>query len=154
MIIKSISNLFLFTFIAFGMQSFVEQSTVLKWVTNYDEAIRLSKAENKTILMSFSGSDWCASCMKLEQVIFETDVFKAYAAKNLILLKLDFPVRAKNKLSKEQTEHNEELASKYNSNGQFPTVVLLNSEKEVLGVTGYKKVDAQGYIAHLSTFIK
>lgn len=98
------------------------------WTTNYDEAIEIASKQNKSILMVFSGSDWCAPCKKLRKNILEIEEFIAYEKDHLVILYLDFPAKKKNKLSKKQTKHNENLAEKYNSSGSFPKVILLNSE--------------------------
>ncbi len=104
----------------------------LQWLSNYDEAISRSSSENKPILLVFSGSDWCKPCIRLEQQVFETDTFQAYAKEHLVLLKADFPRKRKNKLSKSQQQHNENLAEKYNKTGQFPFVILLDKNGKIL----------------------
>ena len=86
-----------------------------EWLTNFDDATAIAQKENKNIIMVFSGSDWCAPCIKLEKYIWESDDFKKYANENWILLKLDFPKRKANKLSKEKQSHNDALAEKYNN---------------------------------------
>ena len=51
-----------------------------------------------------------------------------FAKDNLVLLNLDFPAKKANRLSEEQTEHNEALAEKYNKKGVFPLLVVLNEK--------------------------
>lgn len=60
-------------------------------VHSLDEAIQLAKKENKIVFMNFSGSDWCKSCILLKKTILETEQFKNFAAKKLIILNVDFP---------------------------------------------------------------
>jgi hypothetical protein len=43
----------------------------------------------------FSGSDWCAPCIKLDKSIWQSTEFKEYAASNLILERADFPKKNK-----------------------------------------------------------
>ncbi|PKP44959.1 MAG: thioredoxin family protein [Bacteroidetes bacterium HGW-Bacteroidetes-12] len=124
------------------------------WLTNYNEAIKKAKTENKLILMDFSGSDWCANCIRLEKSVFQTEAFKTYAKDKFILLNVDFPMKAKNKLSPELTKQNAELAKKYNNDGQFPTVIILNSDEKVLAKTGYIEGGAEVYINHLNKLLK
>ena len=45
---------------------------------------------------------------------------------------MDFPYKKKNRLPVEQQKHNDDLAAKYNAKGQFPLMVLIDSEGEVL----------------------
>ena len=39
------------------------------WLTDFENAKELAKEENKKIILVFSGSDWCAPCIKLENEI-------------------------------------------------------------------------------------
>ncbi|MFY7937555.1 MAG: thioredoxin family protein, partial [Flavobacterium sp.] len=61
------------------------------WTTSLEAAKTEAAASNKNILLVFSGSDWCAPCIKLDRTIFQSDVFKAEAEKKWVLLKADFP---------------------------------------------------------------
>ena len=104
--------------------------------------------------MVFSGSDWCAPCIKLDRTIFQSDVFKAEAEKKWVLLKADFPKKKGNALSETQTESNKKLAEKYNKEGNFPLVVLLDATGKVLGITGYKNVSPTEYVQLLNAMVK
>ncbi len=107
------------------------------WLNNFDQAKKMSQAEHKPILLVFEGSDWCAPCKKLERDILSPTEFKEFAKEHLILLKADFPRRKKNRLPKLQQKHNDALAAKYNPEGIFPTILILDSEGNILGQTGY-----------------
>lgn len=124
------------------------------WTSNYQEALAKANSESKNVLMVFSGSDWCANCMRLESSVFNTQHFQEYASENLVLLKLDFPLRKKNKLSEELTKQNEQLAERFNKAGAFPTVVILSAAEQELGRTGYKPVGPEAYIGHLQGLLK
>ena len=140
---------FLFAFFfLIGLQSGISQ----EWQTDFETAKELSKTQNKKIVLVFSGSDWCAPCIKLEKEIFESEEFIEEAKSKFILLKADFPRKSANKLSKEQQAKNNNLASLYNKNGYFPLVVVLNSEGKSLGSTGYKKITPKEYITELAAF--
>lgn len=107
----------------------------LKWLTSMDEALAQAKKENKLVLVNFTGSDWCFFCIKQEKEVFSTREFQNYAAKNLVLLKLDFP--RKKKLPAEQEKANRALMEKYKVRG-FPTLVILSPEgKELARRVGY-----------------
>jgi len=124
------------------------------WITDVNEAKKIATENNKPIVLVFSGSDWCAPCMKLEKQVFSTEEFKNYASENYILLKADFPQRKKNRLSEEQQGRNNLLAEKYNKNGYFPLVVVLNKKGELLGNLGYKNIGAKEYIESINVQIK
>ena len=124
------------------------------WLTDINKAKEIALQENKTIVLVFQGSDWCAPCMKLEKEIWSTDTFKKYAKEHFVMLKADFPRRKKNALSKEQQEKNNALFEKYNKQGYFPYVVVLDASGNVLGETGYEKTTPEKYIKKLTGLIQ
>ncbi|WP_346863995.1 thioredoxin family protein [uncultured Draconibacterium sp.] len=123
------------------------------WQSDFEKSKQLAAAENKTIILVFQGSDWCAPCMKLEKEIWQSDEFKAYAKNHFVMQKADFPRKKANKLDDEQDIRNKELAAKYNTKGYFPFVAILDKNGKVLGETGYKKMTPKEYIDHLESFI-
>lgn len=116
------------------------------WKTNFEEVKMEASKENKNILLVFSGSDWCAPCIKLDNVVWKSEAFKSEAEKNWVLYKADFPKKKVNQLSLELTESNNKLAEKYNINGSFPLVILLDKTGKVIGMTGFKNISATDYI--------
>lgn len=124
------------------------------WQTDFEKSKEQATAENKTIILVFQGSDWCAPCMKLEKEIWETEEFIAYSQKHYVMHKADFPRKKKNQADSEQVEKNKKLAAQYNTKGYFPFVVVLDKNGKVLGETGYKKITPDEYIKLLNSFIK
>ena len=124
------------------------------WKANFEEAKAMAVQEDKNILLVFSGSDWCAPCIKLDKVVWQSEDFKKEAEKNWIIYKADFPKKRTNQLTPELTEANKKLAEKYNKNGSFPLVVLLDKSGKVIGMTGFKNVSAIEYIKLLHSFEK
>ena len=123
-----------------------------EWQTDINVAKELASKESKPIILVFQGSDWCAPCIKLEREIWSTDTFKKYAKEHYVMLKADFPRRKKNALSETQTKANSQLAEKYNKQGFFPFVVVLDSSGKVLGESSYKKTTPENYIKELNAF--
>jgi thioredoxin-related protein len=122
------------------------------WNTNFEEAKAKAEKENKNILLVFSGSDWCGPCIKLEKVVWKSPEFQAEADKNWIIYRADFPNKKKNQLAPDIVETNNKLAEKYNKNGIFPLVMLLDPKGKVIGMTGFKNVSAQDYIKLIHSF--
>lgn len=122
------------------------------WQTDLTKATEIASKENKTLIVVFQGSDWCAPCIKLDREIWSTDEFIAYAKNNFVMLKADFPKRKKNALTPKQQEKNNKLLEKFNKNGYFPFVVILDKNGTVLGETGYKKLTPKKYIDLLTSF--
>ncbi|MGB5190099.1 thioredoxin family protein [Robiginitalea sp.] len=124
------------------------------WHTDYKEAQSIAKAENKPILLVFQGSDWCAPCIKLDREVWTTEEFREYASSRWVMLKADFPRRSKNELATDQAKANAALAERYNKNGIFPFVVVLDKEGHVLGETSYQKIGPEGYINLIESYTK
>ncbi len=125
-----------------------------EWQTDFETAKELSSDENRPIILVFQGSDWCAPCIKLDREIWSTDEFKAYAKDHFVMLQADFPRKKKNALPDEQQQKNNQLAEKYNKQGYFPFVVVLDKEGKVLGEAGYEKTSPEAYIEKLESLAK
>lgn len=125
-----------------------------EWQATFSDAVSVSVREKKPIVLVFSGSDWCAPCIKLERNIWQSKEFMAYSKENYVLYRADFPRKKSNQLASDITEQNRELAETYNPKGYFPLVVVLSPNKEVLGTTGYKNSTPDAYISLINSFVK
>src|SRR5574339_200746 len=96
----------------------------LEWHTDLAKAQAKAKAENKLVMLDFTGSDWCGWCIKLNKEVFSTDEFVEFAKKNLVLVEVDFP--RKKAQSAEQKKANQALQSKYQIQG-YPTLIVLDA---------------------------
>lgn len=123
-----------------------------EWQINFDEAKAIASKNNQKIVLVFQGSDWCAPCIKLDKEIWSTEAFQTLAKDTFVMLQADFPKRKGNKLTPELQEHNNNLAEKYNPNGYFPFVVVLDKEGRVLGSSGYEKSTPENYFNKLNSF--
>ncbi|MCK9425130.1 MAG: thioredoxin family protein [Ignavibacteriaceae bacterium] len=141
-----ISLVFLFSVSVLGCKSSTDN---LPWKENLDEALKTAQLGNKTVLVNFTGSDWCIWCKRLNEEVFSKDEFAKYAEKNLVLVKIDFP-RDKEQ-SQETKFYNQQLAAQYKIEG-YPTIVLLRKDGSNLGVTGYMEGGAANYVQHLQSF--
>jgi thioredoxin-related protein len=120
------------------------------WVTDFEQAKIQAKKNNQLILLSFSGSDWCAPCIRMKKEIFDAPQFQEFAATNLVLVKADFPRHKKNQLEVKQIEHNEKLAEQFNPNGKFPLTILLDSDGKVIRQwDGYSDMSVEEFINEL-----
>lgn len=85
-------------------------------------------------LLIFSGSDWCKPCIQLKKEVIEQTAFQSFAQDKLMVQIVDFPYRKANKLSKEQQAVNNQLAERYNPEGNFPLLVLVDEVGERISV--------------------
>lgn len=113
----------------------------LIWHTNFEDAVALSKLEQKPLMLFFTGSDWCGWCTRLQKEVFENAEFKNWAKEKVILVELDYP-RSKKQSNKIKKQNNE-LQQFFAVQG-YPTVwfvkATINEGKwnfEKLGSTGY-----------------
>lgn len=127
-----------------------ENKSELNWLTNLEEAQKISQEKEIPIFVDFTGSDWCVWCFKLRDEIFSQKEFIQYAKENLVLVELDFP--RKTKQSNETKAYNNNLAQKYGIRG-FPTILLLNSVGEVIAKTGFEHGGAENYVTHLKKLL-
>lgn len=116
----------LFIVLLFSVYMNAQETKTLQ--NSFDQA----KQEHKKVLLYFSGSDWCAPCIKFKKTFIQNEAFQSFASENLIIFNADFPRLKKNVLSAEQTTENEKIADKYNPNGIFPLVLVLDENGKVI----------------------
>ncbi len=124
------------------------------WKSTFEEAKNQALVENKNIVLVFSGSDWCAPCIKLDKTVWQSAEFKKESQTKWVIYKADFPKKKANQLDATLAETNKKLAEKYNQSGNFPLVVLLDKSGNILGMEGYKNLSAADYIQLLHSFEK
>ena len=117
-----------------------------EWLTDYAKAMAQAKAQNRPVLVDFTGSDWCGWCMKLDREVFSMADFKNYAAAKLVLLKIDFPRRTP--LPAAEQAQNEKLASQFGIQG-FPTVIVLRPDGARAAQLGYMPGGPKAFISEL-----
>lgn len=122
------------------------------WMTDFSAAKELAAKENKTLLVDFTGSDWCGWCVKLHEEVFSQESFKKGVAENFILVELDFP-EDKSKISEETQKQNAELQKKYQVQ-QFPTILLMDAQGRPFAQTSYQPDGPDKYVIHLNELLK
>ena len=128
----------------------VVHASDLTWSTDLNQTLAQARADNKTVLLHFTGSDWCPWCIRFDQEVLDTDQFATYARNKLELVLVDFP-RSKSQ-DDALKEANQALAKKYNVDG-YPTFVLVNSAGNELGrQAGYRGGGPGAFISELDGF--
>lgn len=116
------------------------------WLTDLDKAFEQAKKEKKSVLVEFTGSDWCPPCIAVRKNVFSKKEFVEKASEKFVLVELDFPNG-----DKELAEKNEPIREKYDVDG-FPTVILFTAEGKrfsTFNPAQYMKIDA--FLGHLDT---
>ncbi|MGA2253448.1 MAG: thioredoxin family protein [Thermoguttaceae bacterium] len=121
------------------------------WPTNFQAAQAKAKAQKKTLLVAFTGSDWCPWCKKLQTEVFAKQPFASAVHKQFVLVQVDFP--HEKKLPDELKEQNGKLARKYKIN-TYPSVLLLKPDGELIAHTGYTPGGPENYIKQLTGLMK
>ena len=115
---------------------------------DFEKAQAQAAKEGKSILMEFTGSDWCPPCKALQKNVLSKDVFNTEMPKSFVLLKLDSP-RDKSKQTPEEIEQYKVLSAKYGIQG-VPTIFLADAKgRPYYETVGYSGDPADKYVANL-----
>ncbi|MCF7730512.1 MAG: thioredoxin family protein [Akkermansiaceae bacterium] len=124
---KAITHLALFTIATAAMVGSSFAEPLKGWSEDLDKALEQAKKEKKSVLVEFTGSDWCPPCKMMRKDVFSKSEFVDAASKNFILVEIDMP-----RGDKEVAEKNQPTVKKYKVDG-FPTVILLDSDGKEFG---------------------
>jgi thioredoxin-related protein len=144
----SVSMLALGALLAWSAPAARAGDDATNWYDDYDKALAAAKAENKDLLVDFSGSDWCGWCIKLHEEVFAHESFTNGARKGFVLCVLDFPRGEEAKAKVPNPKRNQELSQQHGVRG-FPTVLLMSSEGEVYAQTGYRPGGPEKYLKEI-----
>ena len=138
--------------LAAAMLALKVQAGEATWLTDVNKAEAQAKTDKKLVLLDFTGSDWCSWCKKFKADVLDQSDFNDYAAKNLVLVELDFPHNKPQ--SAELKQANQALAQKYKVDG-YPTFVILDAEGKELGrQVGYLRGGPKAFIEKLDKLRK
>ena len=116
-----------------------------------EQVFDLSRETRKPVLIIFSGSDWCAPCIRFDKKVIADNSFQAFAKENLIILKADFPQRKK--IADDLKKQNEALAEKYNPKGLFPHLVLVIPGQSAPVVLSYTHQTSDEFIYEINSHL-
>ena len=105
-----------------------EGAEVGKWTMDYAAAAKLAKEKNLPMLLNFTGSDWCGWCKIMDGNVYAKPEWSEFAAKQLLLVTLDFP-KDKSIVPQRLVAQNNELKDKFGIRG-YPTYIILDSDGE------------------------
>ena len=114
-----------------------KSASAINWLLDFDGALEKAKAENKPLIVLFTGSDWCIWCKKLDAATLSKPEFSEFANKNYVMLLCDFPQAG---AKPAQIKKNKALAQKFGIEG-FPTLVLIDANSGKSVRFGYNQAD-------------
>ena len=139
------TRLFILAFLWVGIPT----CTAQQWQNDLQVGLKEAASQNKKVLLFFSVPERCDACNKLERNIFKSPEFIEFANENYVLVKIDFSYEAE-ELSKDQLEKNLLIVEKYNKDGFFPHVVVLNKDAKIANKVGvYTRETPQQYLSLL-----
>lgn len=116
----------LFVLLASSMVGYSQE-----WKTNLNDAFKEAAVSGKEVLLFFTVTENCDSCLRLEKNVMQSNAFQSFARENYILVKQDF-----NSDHTDNIEENLLIVEKYNKDGFFPLVVIINKNSKTLGQIG------------------
>jgi thioredoxin-related protein len=124
------------------------------WLDDWRQASFVSNRLRRPMFILFT-QDTSEYCIKFDQEIFQTDEFKRYAKKNLVLMKVDFPKDPANiKAQPPATQiQNKALADQYAIRG-YPTVIILNFMGQRIGESKYMKGGPDFFLKQMDDVVK
>jgi protein disulfide-isomerase len=144
-------------FFAIGLQA-QEKTSGLDWNTDLMVSVDKAIAQNKPILMFFTGSDWCGWCKRLQAEAFELPAFEKWANEKVILMELDFPRRTEQPQALQ--EQNMNMQRMFEVRG-YPTIWFVAPSKNgteinfgKIGSTGYVSGGADAWIAEANRILE
>lgn len=96
---------------------FIKQKNEVSNHITYNEALELSKQNNKPILIDFSAV-WCANCYELKEKVFVNEELKKFIDDNLIFTEVD-------------VDKYKNISDEYNVKW-LPWIVVIDSDKNIL----------------------
>lgn len=120
------------------------------WTDSLEDALARARREKKIVLADFTGTDWCTSCIRLKKDVFDKPEFLGWAAKNAVLLEVDFP--NKKKQSTALKAQNKKLMDDNAVEG-FPTTLLLDADGKAIAKFEYEEGGPAAFIARVEKLI-
>lgn len=113
----------------------VATAAEMEWMRDLDAAAEKAAAENKLLLVEFTGSDWCKFCTLQKNKVLDTPVFTAWVQQHCIPVEIDVPNDVYRVGGEQQKLRNTRICEEFNVMN-FPSLKIMSPELVVLG--GYK----------------
>lgn len=104
----------------------------VEWMTDLEAAFAKAAAEQKAVLVDFTGSDWCGWCIKLKKEVLTNPELIPFLAENFVTVEIDVPQDASVVGGQEQLQKNEKLCARYGVEG-YPTIMVMTAAGQIVG---------------------
>lgn len=111
----------------------------IEWLT-FEEAMKKSAQDKKPIFVDVY-TDWCGWCKKMDKNTFQTQEVMEYVAQNYHAVKVDAESEEATSFDGQKLTYRQLSGGVFKVTG-YPSIVLINSKKEVAVAPGYRDKDA------------
>lgn len=120
-----------------------------------EAAMKAIANDGRSIVLDFTGTDWCTACIHLRDKIIETPEFEKALGDKLVLVEVDFPrtPALKEQISPDEWERRENLLASYALEA-LPAVVLLDGQGLPFGVIRGTRPSPTAYIPLVEEALK
>jgi thioredoxin-related protein len=119
----------------------------IEWLT-FEEAMKKSAQDNRPIFVDVY-TDWCGWCKKMDKNTFQTDEVVEYVAQNYHAVKVDAESEDATSFDGQKLTYRQLSGGVFKVTG-YPSIVLINSKKEVAVAPGYR--DKGDFVQMLKQF--
>jgi len=119
-----------------------ESLAVGVWHRDYASGLAEAKAEGKSLMLVFTGTDWIEICGKFYDEILGDPAFIELVSAKFALVKLEYPKDSL--LPRSELAEKALLRDAYRVRG-FPTVLLTDAAGRPFGINGYQPISAKEY---------
>jgi thioredoxin-related protein len=121
------------------------------WISDFEAAKKQAADGKKSLILDFTGSDWCGWCIKLDKEVFAHEAFKTGVKDKFVLVSLDYP-KDKSKVTEAVAAQNATLKNTYAIKG-YPTILLTDEQGKPFAKTGYRPGGPETYVKHLDELL-
>lgn len=108
----------------------------IEWLT-FEEAMKKSAQDKKPIFVDVY-TDWCGWCKKMDKNTFQTEEVVNYVAQNYHAVKVDAESEDATSFDGQKLTYRQLSGGVFQITG-YPSIVLINSKKEVAVAPGYRE---------------
>jgi thioredoxin-related protein len=139
--------------LAWAVSAPAQEKPAVELVTEstFDAASARAKKEGRLVFLQFV-SGICPHCKKFREQVFESAVFREFAAKHLVILTYDIDAMESFPEAEQKVERI--LENKFNV-GRTPTIVILSTEgTQLLRTEGYGGTPAEKVVGSLKGLLE
>ena len=96
----------------------------IEWMTDLKAAGKKAAAEDKLLLVEFTGSDWCSYCIQQKKAVLDKPEFAEWANKHCIAVEIDIPQDATRVGGEAKKAANKRLSEEYGISNKRAACIL------------------------------